>query len=205
MNVRALFALIGVVGTVGAYAACSSDEVTVDDDAGTSPTSTSTTTTPKPTSTTTTTAPTPDSSVPDASSPDATTDASSDASSDARTDASDGATAATWTAVHTIIANRCGNNCHLKANNPSGNLRLDNKNMAYTNLVNANVANACGAITKRVVPSNAAQSKLYVKVSSPTATITNCGNRMPNPGTTALPAAEIAAFQSWINAGALDN
>lgn len=203
MNVRALFALVGVVGTVGAYAACSSDEVTVDDDAGTSPTSTGTGTgtAPKPTSTTTSTAPTPDSSVPDSSSPDATADASTDAS----TDASDGATAATWTAVHTIISARCGNNCHLKANGPSGNLRLDNKNMAYTNLVNVDVANNCGAITKRVVPGNAAQSKLYVKVSSPTATIVNCGNRMPNPGTTALPAAEIAAFQSWINAGAPNN
>ena len=200
MNVRALFALVGVVGTVGAYAACSSDEATVVDDAGTSPTGTGTSTTPKPTSTTTTTAPTPDSSVPDASSPDATADASTDAS----TDASDGATAATWTAVHTIISARCGNNCHLKANGPSGNLRLDNKNMAYANLVNVDVANNCGAITKRVVPSNAAQSKLYVKVSSPNATIANCGNRMPNGGAM-LPAAEIAAFQSWINAGALNN
>lgn len=204
MNVRALLALVGVVGTVGAYAACSSDEVTANDDAGTSPTSTSTTT-PKPTSTTTTTAPTPDSSVPDSSSPDATADASSDASTDARADASDGATAATWTAVHAIITNRCGNTCHLKANNPSGNLRLDNKNMAYTNLVNVDAASACDAITKRVVPGNAAQSKLYVKVSSPTPTIAKCGNRMPNPGTTALPAAEIAAFQSWINAGAPNN
>lgn len=205
MNVRALFALVGVVGTVGAYAACSSDEVTAVDDAGTSPTGTTTTTSTTPTSTTTSTTPTPDSSVPDAASPDASGDASGDASTDSAVDAADGATAATWTAVHAIITNRCGNTCHLKANNPSGNLRLDNKNMAYTNLVNVDVANNCGAITKRVVPSNAAQSKLYVKVSSPTATIANCGNRMPNPGTTALPAAEIAAFQSWINAGALNN
>jgi hypothetical protein len=203
MNVRALLTLVGVVGTVGAYAACSSDPVTTDGDAGSTPTGTTTTTAPKPTSTTTstTTAPTPDSSVPDSSAPDAS---ASDASTDSGADASDGATAATWTAVHAIITNRCGNTCHLKANNPSGNLRLDDKAMAYTNLVDANASTACGAVGKRVVKSNAAQSKLYIKVSSPTATIAACGNRMPNGGAM-LPAAEIAAFQSWINAGAPNN
>lgn len=194
-GIGVFFVSIGVV-----FSACSDDPVATD--AGTTPTTTTTTTTPTTTSTSTTpptptgtgTVPPPvdaggDSAVPDASKP----------------DASDGGgpAAPTFTTVYnTIISQKCGNNCHLKANNPSGGLAMDTKAKAHTNLVGVNVTNACTGVTKRVVAGDAAKSKIYVKVSAAAATIPGCGNRMPNPGTTPLPAADIKAIGDWINAGA---
>jgi hypothetical protein len=193
-GIGVFFVSIGVV-----FSACSDDPVATD--AGTTPTTTTTTTTPTSTSTSTTpptptgtgTVPPPadaggDSAVPDAGTPDA---------------ADGGPAAPTFTTVYnTIISQKCGNNCHLKANGPSGGLAMDTKAKAHTNLVGVNVTNACTGVTKRVVAGDAAKSKIYVKVSAGAATIPGCGNRMPNPGTTPLPAADIKAIGDWINAGA---
>ncbi|HQY64668.1 MAG: hypothetical protein IPF92_15265 [Myxococcales bacterium] len=179
------------------FSACSDDPVA--SDAGAAPTTTTTTTVPTTTSTTTT-PPTPTGT--------GTVPPPVDAGGDTAVpppDASDGGgpAAPTFTMVYsTIISQKCGNNCHLKANNPSGGLAMDTKAKAHTSLVGVDVTNACTGATKRVVAGDAAKSKIYVKVSAAAAAIPGCGNRMPNPGTTPLAAAEIKAIGDWINAGA---
>ena len=68
---------------------------------------------------------------------------------------------------------------------------------SYSHLVNVQAQSSCTS-QKRVLPSDAANSVLYNKVSG-----TTCGNQMPPGGT--LNANDIAVIQDWINQGANNN
>lgn len=193
--------LVGAVTlgvAVGMMGGCS-DEPGNLDGGNTSPTSTTTGTTPTSTGTTPTNPPdssTPDSSTPDSSTPDSSTPDGSTG------DASDGATAPTFTMVYNTIINGTCTGCH--GQNGSSGLSMNTKAAAYANLVTNGNTNNCGGVTKRVTANNPAQSSLYLKVSSASANVNNCGQRMPRGGN-ALPAAQVTMIQQWIAAGALDN
>jgi hypothetical protein len=88
-------------------------------------------------------------------------------------------------------------NCHV-GSFPSGTLNLTAP-QAYNNLVN--VASSERANFKRVLPNNAADSYLFMKVTGDSR-IT--GTRMPQAGGN-LTAADIELIRQWINAGALNN
>jgi hypothetical protein len=84
-----------------------------------------------------------------------------------------------------------------------GKLDMTTQANAYANLVNQPAAGvACGGKGTRVVPGNADQSVMYLKVSldapSP------CGNKMPDL-LPALAQSEADGIEAWINAGAQNN
>ncbi len=108
---------------------------------------------------------------------------------------------------NTILSQKCGaaNSCHNRASGSGGLIFNNDKATAYTNMVGVDSSSPCGAVTKLVTAGNPAQSELFIKVNSPTQAIPSCGNRMPNPGTTPLPPADIKLIQDWIAAGALNN
>jgi hypothetical protein len=69
--------------------------------------------------------------------------------------------------------------------------------VSYNNLVNVNAQSSCTAL-KRVLPSGAASSVLYRKISG-----TSCGSQMPQGSI--LSADDIAVISNWINQGANNN
>ena len=206
MVLRGLLVGTVLVGIGVAFAACSDDPPGLGGDGGSTPTSTTTTTTPRPSTTTTsttppfptgtsTTPPPPDAAVPDSS----VADSSS-------ADAADGAVAPTFTQVYTIFMT--GNRCTTgHGAGGRGGLSMNTKPIAHAALVGIDATTACGGVTKRVTASNAAQSKLFLKLSSPLAAVAACGGtaRMPSGGGTLFNAAELKTVQDWINAGALNN
>ncbi len=127
---------------------------------------------------------------------------------DAGGDASDSAVPPTFTRVwNTILSQQCGGvgACHNRATG-SGGLSFNNdKATAYADLVDVNSSSRCGAITKLVTPGAPAQSKLFIKLSSPTRVIPACGNRMPDPGDPPLPAEDLKLIEDWIAGGAQDD
>jgi hypothetical protein len=107
----------------------------------------------------------------------------------------------TFTDVYTTILGPTCSTCH----NPSGDKFLDMSTQAaaYTNLVNVKASGpACGASGEtRVVPSDAATSLLYQKVSMATP---NCGAQMPY-GKPAISTDDQEKILNWIDQGALNN
>ncbi|HEY5615523.1 MAG TPA: hypothetical protein VIL52_05830 [Bacteroidota bacterium] len=95
-----------------------------------------------------------------------------------------------------------GNGC-VGCHGGSGGLFLT-QGVSYNNLVNVNAQASCTTL-KRVLPGNAAQSVLFIRVSSNSAD-TDCGvnSRMPKDGTR-LPQATIDLLEDWINQGAKNN
>jgi len=126
---------------------------------------------------------------------DAAIDGGTDAAIDGGTDANAGPT---FSQVYlTIISGRC-TGCH----GGSGGLNMSTQATAYANLVNVMAAGAaCGSSGQfRVVPGSSATSLLFNKVNG----TQTCGAQMPRGGA-ALPAAQVALIQSWIDHGALNN
>ena len=86
----------------------------------------------------------------------------------------------------------------------SGGLFLT-QGQSYTNLVNVNAQEGACNTLKRVLPGNAAQSVLFIRVSS-NSIDTQCGpnSRMPkdNPR---LSQSQIDLIEQWINKGAKNN
>lgn len=78
----------------------------------------------------------------------------------------------------------------------SGGLNLS-ASVSYANLVNVSAQSSCTTL-KRVLPNNASQSVLYLKVAG-----TSCGNRMPQGGS--LTTDQINLIQVWITQGAINN
>ncbi len=77
----------------------------------------------------------------------------------------------------------------------------------YTALLGANGTgepSSWNAQILRVVPGNASQSMLYIKVTQ-TGTTSQYGQPMPPAGSPPLPAQLVEAIQSWIDAGAQNN
>jgi hypothetical protein len=85
----------------------------------------------------------------------------------------------------------------------SGGLFLT-QGQAYSNLVNVNAQASCTTL-KRVLPGNAEQSVLFIRVSS-NSPDTQCGtnSRMPKDGQR-LPQSDIDNIRDWINQGAQNN
>jgi hypothetical protein len=109
----------------------------------------------------------------------------------------------TFTTVYTTtITNKCSP-CHTTAGGAGvmfGMLDMTTQANAYANLVNKPAAGVqCGGKGTRVVPGNANQSIMYLKVSlddpSP------CGNKMPD-NLAPLAQSEADGIEAWINAGA---
>lgn len=90
------------------------------------------------------------------------------------------------------IFNASCTGCH----GSSGGLNLS-ASVSYANLVNVNAQSSCTTL-KRVLPSNASQSVLYLKVSG-----TSCENRMPQGGS--LTTQQINLINDWITEGAINN
>ncbi|MDP2208593.1 MAG: hypothetical protein Q8K98_07440 [Bacteroidota bacterium] len=90
------------------------------------------------------------------------------------------------------IFNASCTGCH----GSSGGLNLS-ASVSHANLVNVNAQSSCTTL-KRVLPTNASQSVLYLKVAG-----TDCGNRMPQGGS--LPTQQINLINDWITQGALNN
>jgi len=109
----------------------------------------------------------------------------------------------TFTTVYTTtITNKCSP-CHTTASGAGvmfGKLDMTTQAAAYTNLVNQPTAGvACAGSGTRVVPGNADQSVMYLKVSLDDAA--PCGNKMPD-NLPALSSDEATGIEAWINAGA---
>ena len=141
-------------------------------------------------------------------------------------DASSGAS--TFTDVYTqILQPSCGTSstvttagCHQAAADvpPSltvSNLDMSSEAIAYTNLVNVRGMGTYCSVPEdgsteapfRVLPGNAQESLLYIKVAE---AMPPCGVRMPRPippASTAEPLtdAQITLIADWINAGALNS
>ncbi len=119
--------------------------------------------------------------------PDTGTEATEDAGADATQPT------VNFADVYAIISSKCGA-CH--TTNGNGGLRMNTEDSAYTALVGVASAECDGET--RVIKGDAANS-MVVKTLKGTA---GCSvPRMPK-SRTALSAAEIATFESWINAGA---
>jgi hypothetical protein len=135
----------------------------------------------------------------------------------------------TFTDVYTeILHTSCGTTsatttagCHQAAADvPPSSLAMSNLDMssqaiAYQNLVNVRgMGTYCSApgdggvlAPFRVLPGNAQESLLYLKVED---VVPPCGGRMPRPippatSVTPLSDAQISLIQGWINAGAMNN
>ena len=109
----------------------------------------------------------------------------------------------TFTTVYTTtITNKCSP-CHTTATGDGvmfGKLDMTTQANAYANLVNQPAAGVnCSGKGTRVVPGNADQSVMYLKVSLDDPT--PCGNKMPDL-LPPLSADEAAGIEAWINAGA---
>jgi hypothetical protein len=94
--------------------------------------------------------------------------------------------------IQPIFNTQCVGGCH----GSGGGLSLA-AGTSYNHLVNVQAQSNCRTL-KRVLPNNATNSVLYLKVSG-----TTCGFRMPEGG--ALNASDIALIQDWINQGANNN
>jgi hypothetical protein len=131
---------------------------------------------------------------------------SSNNSSNSTSGGGDSGPPATFTQVYTnVISNRCAP-CHTTATGigvVTGKLDMTTQTAAYMNLVNVAAAGSqCSGKGTRVVPGQKDMSIMYLKVSlddpSP------CGGKMPLGGPP-LAAGDVAAIESWITAGALNN
>ena len=93
--------------------------------------------------------------------------------------------------------------CHTTAGSDGiafGHLDMTTQANAYANLVNMPTAGvSCSGKGVRVVPGNADQSVMYLKVS--TDDPSPCGNKMPD-GLPPLTDDEANGIEAWINAGA---
>ncbi len=112
----------------------------------------------------------------------------------------------TFTTIYTTtITNKCSP-CHTTASGDGvmfGKLDMTTQANAYANLVNVPAAGvSCSGKGTRVVPGNADQSVMYLKVS--TDDPTPCGNKMPD-GLAPLTDDEADDIEAWINAGAQNN
>jgi hypothetical protein len=121
-------------------------------------------------------------------------------------------TTATYTSIYNnVIKLYCSlQGCHVVPG-PQGGLDMGGTQASsYTSLVNTDTVctlTCSGAKTmfpKRIVPMNAAQSFLFEKVSKDNPANGTGGVRMPYGGQP-LKDCEIAAIQSWINAGAMND
>ena len=113
---------------------------------------------------------------------------------------------ATFTSLKPTIKASCAlsASCHSSAPNRSGGIDLETD--PYAALVNQPTVDAAYPKAKQtfptlVIPGNAAQSFLYVKLTLPLGIDPNLGSSMPQ-ASAKLDAATIAAFKSWIDAGA---
>jgi hypothetical protein len=99
-----------------------------------------------------------------------------------------------------VLGTHCAiTGCHIPGSPPNGLIMTPSQ--AYQNLVGVTVVESPNYL--RVDPSNAADSYIYLKVSSASPPV---GTRMPPPATDdVLSAAEIKIIQDWINQGALQN
>ena len=90
--------------------------------------------------------------------------------------------------------------CHSSPGAYGVQVNASTKAAFYSSMVNEPSADGCA--TTFVVPGNANQSTLYLRLSG------SCGtpnDRMPYGGPSYLTAAQLAQFAAWINAGALNN
>lgn len=132
----------------------------------------------------------------------------------------------TFTELYTeLISSTCTNataGCHTSTDVLS-NLDMSSEAAAYRNLVGVTALGeyclgvsdpATGAPWIRVVPGNAAESLLYVKVETlPPGSVFLCGSQMPTTVLTygrpqtviPLTSAQIAMIYNWIEEGALNN
>ena len=97
--------------------------------------------------------------------------------------------------VAPILAMHC-NGCHGAA------AMLMTSSLASVTGTATSACNKVDASKKRVVPGNPMASFLYLKVSTPTAMLTGCGNQMPRNGPPYLTAAEQGTIRDWIMQGA---
>jgi hypothetical protein len=116
-------------------------------------------------------------------------------------------TTATLTQVKAdVFAPSCNfSSCHGTAG-AAGSGGLDLATNPYAALVNV-AAKQTGAVAdglKRVVPSDATKSFLYIKMAFPGSSDPKYGLRMPQTGQ-AVTATQLAEVQGWINAGAPNN
>lgn len=110
-------------------------------------------------------------------------------------------TAATLTQVFSVFQTECGV-CHAMNPSPSSNGMLGalrNKEAFYAAVVSKPAAGPCAGKGNYVTPGMPAQSVLLQKLMPNP----SCGVQMPQGGM--LTAPEIAMFESWIMAGALNN
>jgi hypothetical protein len=106
-----------------------------------------------------------------------------------------------------VISQKC-NPCHTGTGPAAigisvGHLDMTTQAMAYTDLVNVPTAGAsCAGVGTRVVPGNAQNSIMYLKVSL--VDPAPCGAKMPF-GLPPLAQSEVDLIKGWINGGALND
>lgn len=122
-------------------------------------------------------------------------DAGMDTARDAGMDAGGGGMLTFAKDVGPLLMMRCGT-CH----GTSGGLMVNSLASVTGNATST--CNKVDASKKRVVPGNPTASFLYIKVSTPTAMLTGCGNQMPRNGPPFLSTAEQATIHDWIMQGA---